>query len=347
MMRTLFLSTLLFVALCTSAMAHHNWAALYDVKADTEIAGKVSLIEWRNPHIRLQVLVTTDNKETVYSIESGSVSTLNRMGVTKELLKVGSSVKISGYPPRDNGNSVFMNNLLLPDGREVIFNRQGKPRWADSVIGNADQLHGKVVENDIDKRPENIFSVWTTVFGVQASHRPMSGDSDIYPLTERAKKFATELDLINDHPLNDCAPKGIPLAMTAPYPIQLINGDDSITLKMEEYDAVRTIHLTEIHDDRNQTPSILGYSTGRWINDTLVVTTTKINYNFLHVATTPLLIPQSDQIQLQETFKLSLDRNRLEYSVFVTDPVMLETPMLFTKYWQWQPGATIQPYNCN
>jgi hypothetical protein len=337
----------LLIAVATPTPAHHGFSTEYNTDAEVEISGVVSSITWKNPHVRLNVTADAGKPTAkTWVIESNSVSNLTRMGINANLLPVGSAVKVAGNPSRINDRSLFMNHLLLPDGRELIFARTAKPRWPGIHIRNTDQLQGKIVEQDINKRPSSLFAVWTTVVNDNKSRGLLPKDSTLYPVTERARKEAASIDIINNSPLNDCKAKGMPAAIDAPYPIQFIKDGNDIKLKLEEYDAVRLIHMNTQHDDTGIAPSLMGYSTGVWQGDKLVVTTTKIDYRFLMVESLPLPVMQGPRISLVETFRLSKDRNRLDYTLAVTDPDMFTKPMTFTKYWQYQPGAKVDAYNC-
>lgn len=321
--------------------AHHNWAATFDVESDVEIRGSISSIEWRNPHVRLAVTVNQgENDEMTWQIESGSVASLSRMDIDKELLAIGQTVRIAGYKSRSSETGVFMNHLQLSDGREVIFLRGAKPRWEGANIGTTDKLHGLVVEEDISKRPASIFAVWTTVFGDPGSHKALENDPVVW--TEGALEVLANNENTGADPLVNCNPKGMPLAIGAPYPIELIDDGENILVRMEEYDAVRTIHMTDIHDDENAVASTLGYSTGRWVGDVLTVTTTKMNYGL-----TPGTAPQGLGMQLHETFQLREDRNYLDYTQVIIDPEMRVTPNIEKKWFKWRPGEEIQPYSCS
>lgn len=333
---------LVFVITGHPAFAHHNWAAIYDAESDVEIEGEISAIKWRNPHVTLEVIVDKgEETEKVWLIASNSVSNLSRMQVTSDLLKAGDLVRVAGYASRRSDDGLFMNHLLMPDGREVVFLRGAEPRWEGEHIGDSGVLHGKVVETDFTKRPTSIFAVWTTVYGDRGSHRSFTPTEQI-PWTEAALQILAANEASNVDPLINCTPKGMPVAMSAPYPIQLVDAGDRIVIQMEEYDAVRTVHLTTTHNDRDVKSSNLGFSTGFWENDTLVVVTTKMNYGL--VAGTE---PQSLDLQLRETFRLREDHNHLDYTQEITDPEMRSETTVNKRWFRWRPGAKINPYDCD
>ncbi len=320
--RTLLATALLLMA--NHAAAHHNWSALYDVESDIEIEGVINSIQWRNPHVRVSFTVNEGTaEEMVYTTESNSVSSLTRMNVTEDVLAVGTRVRVAGYRSRSRDDDIFMNHLLLPDNREVIFLRTAEPRWPDATrIGNTDRLHGRVVEEDFAKRPTSIFAVWNTVYGAQGSHQALR-----FPGGEYTIDYGTERGT------GGCASKDVWAQMGAPYPIQLIDNGDTVIIHAEEFDTIREVHMGIDHDDPGTHTNNLGYSTGRMVGGRLMVTTT---------------FEGSDSpIQLYETFQLSADHSRLLYTSTLVDPTSNNAPTVASKWWEYQPGAFVQPFDCS
>lgn len=306
------------------AAAHHNWSAIYDVNSDIEIEGVISSIQWRNPHVRVSFTVDAGTpNERIYTTESNSVASLTRMNVTEDVLAVGTAVRVAGYRSRTRDDDIFMNHLLLPDNREIVFLRTAEPRWPDaSRIGDTDRAHGLVVESDFSKRPTSIFSVWNTIYGAEGSHQALR-----YPAGEFSIDYKT------GQGSGTCSTKDLWRVMGAPYPIQLIDNGDTVIIHAEEFDTIREVHMGIPHDDPGTHTDSLGYSTGRMEDGRLVVTTT---------------FEGSDSpIQLHETFQLSTDHNRLLYTSALIDPESNNAPTVNSKWWQYQPGAFVQPYDCD
>lgn len=311
-----------------SATAHHNWSALYDVESDIEFEGVIDEIVWRNPHVRVSFTVNPGSADQqTFTTESNSVASLIRMGVTEDLLAPGTAVRVAGYRSYSSQTDMFMNHLLLPSGDEVVFLRTADARWPDANrIGDAKRLHGGVIEQDFSKLPTTIFGVWTTTYGNSGSHNALGKDT-----VERTEKGQAAFELAslsrND---TKCSPKSSTLVMAAPYPIELINQGDTVIVHQEEYDSRRTVYMNVPHEDPG-TAGVLGYSTGKMVGDTLTVTTT---------------YGEDSTEQLHETFSLSDDHQKLNYTHVVVDSEMLVIPTVNKKWWQYQPGATIEPYDC-
>ncbi len=340
-------SLLVSALLPPTVSAHHSVPANFDMSTTVEVEGVIQSISWRNPHVKLKVLANPGTAdEQVWEIESHSISNLRRQSVDQSVLVVGDPVRLAGLPGRRKDNYVFMQNLLLKDGREIIFEAGIKPRYSDVLVGEADALFDPKKAGSADERPTTIFAIWTTDYDDLGSWPVFSFTTDGHPVTSRAEAIMDAHDIDADDPLANCAPKGMPSAMSQPYPIQLIDEGNSIVLKIEEYDAMRRIHLQDTHEPGNEPPSHLGYSSGRWDGGTLTVTTTNVDYGFFNVLAAPKPIPQSADIRIVETFRLRDGGEYLDYTMTVTDPTMLTQPMTYEKFWQWSPGATIEPYVC-
>ena len=315
----------ILLLMASLATAHHNWSAIYDVESDIEIEGVISSIEWRNPHVRVSFTVDEGTPdEMVYTTESNSVASLTRMNVTEDLLAVGTPVRVAGYRNRSRNDDIFMNHLLLPDNREVIFLRTAESRWPDaSRIGNTDRLHGRVVESDPANRPTSIFAVWNTVYGAEGSHQALRFPRGAFQIDYKTERFS-----------GGCvADKDVWGQMGAPYPIQLIDNGDTVVIHAEEYDTIREVHMGIAHDDPGTRTDNIGYSTGRMDGGRLQVTTT---------------FEGSDSpVRLYETFELSADRSRLLYTSTLVDPTSNNAPTVASKWWEYQPGAFVQPYDCS
>ena len=125
--------------------------------------------------------------------------------------------------------------------------------------------------------------------------------------------------------------------------IEFLQAADEIILHLEEWDAIRTIHSASGNGTGDYDPTPMGHSVGRWEGDTLVVTTTHIDYPYLDEHGTP----QSDAVEVAERFTLSADERSLNWAATVSDPGTLTEPVVaFTTRWEWVLGEEIQRYDC-
>jgi hypothetical protein len=82
--------------------AHHSFSATYDTSKTVTIEGKVTQFLLRNPHSFLHIAVIgKDGKEEAWNIEWAAAGQLGGAGVTRDALKAGDPVVITGNPARD------------------------------------------------------------------------------------------------------------------------------------------------------------------------------------------------------------------------------------------------------
>ena len=84
------------------AYAHHSFAATYFEDKTESVEGDLVQFLFRNPHSFVHVEGKDAQGQTVrYAIEWGAGLQLNRQGVTRETLKPGDHVIITGNPGRN------------------------------------------------------------------------------------------------------------------------------------------------------------------------------------------------------------------------------------------------------
>ena len=102
--------------LAGTALAHHSFTATYDENQEVRIEGTLVAFHFRNPHASVDILVEGESGETIrYGIEWGGAGQLSGQGVTRDSLKAGDHVIITGNPARDaNSHRLRMQSLLRP-----------------------------------------------------------------------------------------------------------------------------------------------------------------------------------------------------------------------------------------
>src|SRR5216683_7331344 len=83
-------------------LAHHSFAAEYDSNKPVKLTGAVTKVEWMNPHARFYIDVKDDaGKTTNWELELGSPNGLMRQGWTRNSMKEGDQVTITGSLAKD------------------------------------------------------------------------------------------------------------------------------------------------------------------------------------------------------------------------------------------------------
>ena len=324
------------------ALGHHSVAVIFDTTSVVEAEGEITELSWRNPHVRFQLSGTNeDGSAQVWNVEMTSLTNLRRRGISGQILNVGETIRVAGNPGRTVSNAIYLENLLLANGQEVILEPRGEPRWLDDVGGRSGPSGG----GDPSAPELGIFRVWSTPPD-QGLLLPEDVDPNFdfnrYPLTEAARASVEAFDPVADSPILNCISKGMPTAMEQPYPMQFLRQGDDIILHLEEYDILRMIHMDPNVTDDGQPATKLGFSTGRWEDNSLVVRTTQSSWPWFDVVG----IPHSEDSEMIERFTLGEDGSRLDYSLTVTDPANFTEPVTVTKFWVWYPEMTVEPFQC-
>lgn len=108
MRRTLSFLLWAVVGTGTAVSAHHSFSAYYFEDQSVTLQGDVVEFEFRAPHawVRFNVL-DGEGRASVYGAEWANPSRLSRDGVTKDSLKPGDVVKITGSPGRKDADRVM------------------------------------------------------------------------------------------------------------------------------------------------------------------------------------------------------------------------------------------------
>lgn len=96
--------------------AHHSFAAEYDSSQLITLTGKITKVEWTNPHIYIQIEVPEGGKVTSWALEGYPPNTLKRTGFIRSLLKEGDTVTITAYKAKDATNTGAGREITFPDG---------------------------------------------------------------------------------------------------------------------------------------------------------------------------------------------------------------------------------------
>lgn len=103
------------------ALAHHSFAAEFDSNKAVKLVGTVTRVDWINPHARIYIDVkNADGAVEHWECELGSPNTLMHKGWTRNSLKPGEQVTISGWLAKDGDKAANAREVTLADGRRIF-----------------------------------------------------------------------------------------------------------------------------------------------------------------------------------------------------------------------------------
>jgi hypothetical protein len=107
---------------CAAAVAHHSFAAEFSIDAPIELTGKITKVEWVNPHSWFHLEVEDeDGRPVVWMVEGGSPNALIRRGVTAQSVPAGTELTVEGYRARDGSNTAVGRTFLLGNGERLFL----------------------------------------------------------------------------------------------------------------------------------------------------------------------------------------------------------------------------------
>src|SRR5947207_1472398 len=98
-----------------AAQAHHSIAGAYDTNRQVTVEGIVMEFHFVNPHPFVTMDVKTDNAGgQQWKLEMDNRSELSEVGMTKETLKTGDRIVVSGNPAPAQKQSLYIGKLDRP-----------------------------------------------------------------------------------------------------------------------------------------------------------------------------------------------------------------------------------------
>ena len=110
-----------FASILLVFLFHHSFAAEFDSTKPIELKGTVTRLDWVNPHAWI-FLDVKDAKGAVthWAFELGSPNILMRNGWSRDSLKAGDVVTVSGSRAKDGSNLANARTVRLEDGKRVF-----------------------------------------------------------------------------------------------------------------------------------------------------------------------------------------------------------------------------------
>jgi hypothetical protein len=314
----------LIAAIAAPVLAHHS-AAAYNTQQEVKVTGAVTVYNFKNPHVYLTLQVKKPDGSTgTMDVEAGAASVLNPLGFTKDSLKVGDMVTITGNPSRNSPDKNMLGkDLVKADGTYYPLNIASRSVYVS--------------------KNETASSIAGTWFSPRTSFNAFLGGVRNWPVTDKGRAAMS----VNDPKATtqkDCVPIGAPALMFYPVATTIKVEPNRVVLDVDWMDSERVVYL----DGRKHPPAtettFLGHSVGRWEGKTLVVETTNFKEHPMGLSTS---LPSSTQKKLTERFAVSADGKNLVYSGVIEDPVYLTKPVEWTGQWEYRPNMPHSNQKCD
>ena len=169
-----------------------------------------------------------------------------------------------------------------------------------------------------DGRPD-LSGIWEPnanryVLDIAADLKP--GDVPFQPWAKALVDQRADGSHSGEDPIANCLPQGVPRINAAPPPWKVIQKSDVIVILYESANTWRQIFLDGRELGKDSPPTFLGYSTGKWDGDTLVVATSGFNgKSWLDQAGKPI----SDAARVTERFRRK-DFGHMDIQITIDDP---------------------------
>jgi hypothetical protein len=317
--------------------AHHSFAPHFDSSKPVSISGVITEFEARNPHSYMHIQAVDENGRTQeYVCESHGVTQLTRNGVTPQIMKPGTRIRVTGSLSRHSAHMCFFDSVELGDGRVLSVNgpRGAGPAAAPPAAPRKD-----------------IFGVWLLA---PAAGRSTSGPQPMMALlTPAGRKAVASYDPFKDDPTFRCDPVAIRRVWGAPgTPLEIAREGNDIVLRHEWMDVRRVVHMGMASHPTDAPRGSLGHSIGRMEGGTLVIETARYSAGVLNQyveqpgqPTRGLL--HSDALTTVERLHLDAARQRMVLEVDMSDPLFFTQPFPRATNEYAPSNLTIEPFNCS
>ena len=287
-----------FVCLLSATASAHQGNSELKMGTQQQVAGTLTDIVWRNPHIILTLATTHDEGRAISLEIEAALPNILRVGrFSKDSLHVGEQVTALVSPSRrfpDEAANGYEINRQSGRQRGAAGHCPPAPPGADDhghrylgFLGG----HGRIVHHFV---------------------RPLRN----WPLNEEARAMRARFTP-KDSGQAQCVPVAAPMLMVYPVVTAFAEATDHILITSEWLGATRTVYTDSKAHPPGAERSQQGHSVGHWEGETLVVDTT----HFSDQETGGF--PSGGQRHLVERFALADGGRRLSSAYVLEDPQYL------------------------
>ena len=102
--------------------AHHSFSAEFDNTKPVTVKGKVTRMDWVNPHSWVHFdVVSPDGKVVNWGAETPPTNVLFKGGWKKDSLKIGDEIQIQGFAAKDGTTHMWASTVtLVSTGQRIL-----------------------------------------------------------------------------------------------------------------------------------------------------------------------------------------------------------------------------------
>lgn len=305
----------------SQSFAHHGVAPHYDNNRMVTIEGVVAKFDFINPHSFLYVVTTGDaGAEEIWQCELASRSVLSRNGLGAETFEVGAPITVEGAAGRHNPRGCAVRTAYLADG---------------SVLRSA-ELFGPVARSapEVPDDAQSIVGIWTMKrFSVSMYEGVLT------PAGERAR---AAFDPIADDPAIYCEPASpVRFWVNVNEPFEIRREPDRVVIDHRFMDYQRIVHLGDAPPPADTPRTPMGYSSGHFEGDALVIRTGHFSAATLEPRRG---VMHTQDLELTERLEVN-PAGELEISWIIDDPAYFTEPLLQKELFV-RSVREPEPYDC-
>jgi hypothetical protein len=359
------LSALPLLLTGAASQAHHGASTKFDTLKETTISGRVSRVDWANPHAHIFMLVDGPEGEFPWYVELESPQLLEVNGWSEGDLAPGDQLTVTGYPARDGSRQVWGEQITNSASGAALFGLQypnllatigpdpgtAVPRWPDGQIrlGAPAGKAGYWI-------PSTNVLMEDGVDVAMAANGQLDNIADapkVAPLQEWALKLYERRQrnfLQTDPTYLDCRPPSGPRKFLNAYGIQLLEDRSLDRIFVITADGNNDWHLIytdgrelDSEDFQLDTGNLLYYgrNTAHWEGDTLVIESEGYNEKFW----LPGGLPHSELMHATERLtRISYDTMNIELTI--DDPGTYTRPWSSSWTLRWLEGNDPPEHYC-
>jgi hypothetical protein len=346
------------------ALAHHALAAKFDDTKPLSLAGTVTSVDWRNPHVHVFLNVTKPDKSVEnWAVELESTVLLKKSGWSRTALAPGDAIKVDGIAARDGTRQLWGSNVIAAATNRRVLNAidtaprppevaRPTPRWPDGTpqLGAPTSAGGYWAYPTSSVLMQSGAKVSMNRDGVLAKLADAPQVAPFQPWALGLYQHRQQRHLADDPSFLNCKPPGAVRQFQQPYGVQFVEDRKNKRMFVLVGSGNRNYRIIYLDgrarqgqvqgDDDN--PLYYGRAVGHWEGDTLVVETSGFNEDFWFSNGG---LPHTDKLTLVERFSRP-DLDTLRYEVTINDPGAYTRPWSSGWELKWVGGEELPVYFC-